>query len=347
MSAKIAPGYAAPPFHLVPEFRSHLEETGSPHTWARLSPLKPDHELVALAFFTIPKRFIGDVRKKEGFGKCAVCCPDSPKYTSGYLIFCPSSQTLHVVGHECGAALVGVERFRLEVKSLEERDKSRRIDETLERDWDLPAMVSAYGNALLLPARKADKVLNVFRSVIGKGRCKTIIRMVSDTGGYLMKTIADDKKGDVRTGQITGEERFSNTPFEGSEYLRVKRSSSIEGRVRGVLLPLEGFCFSDQDQMIEFLLTATSSDARKLRQFLDDSVSGLLEIHKELAGMCSFLGPANISLLNRWLDEEGGLPKVEFEFTEDGGINVFRGGKRERKIPNPSDIWQDLPERGL
>lgn len=347
MSAQTSPVYLQPPFHLVPEFKSHLEETGSPHTWARLSSQKPEQELVPLHYFTIPKRFIGDVRKKEGFGKCAVCCPDSPKYTSGYLIFCPSSQTLHVIGHECGASLVGAETFRLAVKSLEERTKSRRVDETLEQDWDLPTKISAYGNTLLPLARKADQVLNAVRNAIGRGRCKTIIRMVSDTGGYLTKAVKDNKQHDARTGKNKGEERFSDTPFAGAVYLRIKRSSSIEGRVKRVLLPLEGFCFSEQDQMIEYLLGATAIDARKLRQFLDDSVRDLREIHEELSGMCVFLGQSNIALLNRWLEEEGGLPSVGFEFTEAGDINVFLGGKRDRKIPNPSDIWLNLPEHGL
>ncbi|WP_018235110.1 hypothetical protein [Ensifer sp. BR816] len=339
MNAVRKQSFEARPEYLKANFLEHIAAMGRPRDWQYITHAPPpDGDVeVLLEGFVLPRESV----RLHGLAACPICSPESPKYMKGHLLWSRVDGGLYAVGHCCGHHYFqdGLLRQALRRHSSSER---RKDDERLlEHNWMIPQAIVRAWDGMQPQVRALDAVTNALRAGMSAGLCRSIHRMVKDTG-YLLVSEKVDRKEEMRGALRSIEVPFGDRPLAGASLLRGgSRPMAQEGKIGGLVAAIDAVAWASQDDAIWWMCEQPDGELRRLVSIVEEVLDCMRAALADLEALRAFLDPDNVEIITAWSRQAHGRGQRIQLFNEEGVISIWRGGKRQKKFRLPASILQD------
>lgn len=286
-------------------FLRHVDKTGSPETFDRISTTTPP----TTGRLYVVTEFQADKGRRPGgdMAPCPICSPTSPQFLQGLLIWCEATAAIYAIGRCCGAKLWKDGRLDRAISEFNRAELRRAVeDELLARLPYVPAFRRWLDEHIEI-ARVADRLVKGFRKKTP--RVYAVVKEAFADGGVLRLDATDVAA--LELPPLVGPS-FVRSTFGAEarlERLRIDRLEHLDfgedelacidaiDRIRAV----------EQALALKWLRNA-GAEAEKVFAFLND---------------CHvFLAPANMRTLSRW-SEARSAPFRVAAYVEAGRVKVY------------------------
>lgn len=114
-----------PSDNFIERWKEHIKETGYPETFENVSTVRPaDMSGVVVLSGELKVPII--CREDQALVPCPLCCPKSPKFGTGRLLYFPIEKTVAAVGRKCAKRHIG-DDYERAVKQYSRETKARQI----------------------------------------------------------------------------------------------------------------------------------------------------------------------------------------------------------------------------
>lgn len=322
----------------VEGWRSHIQNTGDPETFDRVSTSKPtqQHEIVLLSEeIRVPTA----LRAGGGGVPCPFCSPTSPKFHLGRMAYFAEESVVRFVGHRCARTHFG--------ENYAEAEKLYRRQEAARRYIGLWKAVGAERHQalaliddMMVVADQVEKVRRNFDLKAPKW-CRELHRELAQTKGDLQVT--QDLGMKDRNGNAVIQKKIIGTAA-GLEFLR--ESFAPLSILRTVKMALEGTAVDLPEWAAVAPEHPATSDILKLGRNVERALEKFPQARAELEDAAKFLSRKNVDLLHRW-GSAGSSPFLVFEMKMKGGQLIARttsyAGQHYANVPVPDEATLIVP----
>ncbi|MDK1377114.1 MULTISPECIES: hypothetical protein [unclassified Sinorhizobium] len=312
------PFHACFPDHPSPEFiqrwHEHIEQTGSPETFEKVSRTKPsatENVRLLSGELSVPLA----KRIESRLVPCPVCSPTSGKFKVGRMAWFPDEQCVRFIGHDCAAKHFG-ETYRV-------ADKRYKFEQSClfyQRMWQrmehrVPAL-EAYIDELE-PIAKAVQFVREYLDKNAAGFVAFLWEELAPQNGavYLKEDIGSrDGRGqrlfqDVLLGTVDG------LPFISRNFRPAETLSGIRSICHDLRRPLPTWNSEGGDD-------ETAQEIIDRGRRVEWMMKTLRSLVVKVSEARDFLRPTSLALLERWAkNEQSPFNSLVFRW-EGSGVNL-------------------------
>lgn len=291
---------------VVDAFIRHVEATGAPETFDRISTTKPPDEglLRVLTRFraTRAKRPRGDL------APCPICSPWDPQFLVGVLVWCEATSAIYAIGLECSTKLWREGRLDQEIAAYDLRASKRELEDKLLAILPLVPASRRWVAAHLDIAIAADRLSRGFRR--RAPRVYSTVKQAFSRGGELpiRQLVNEAPPPDAIT--------LVGATFVKAEFNAERRLARIDE----LLLSLDSG--DDPLECIETISGMPEEQLLKALKFLREADKENRRVFAHLEGCALFLSTENMARLARW-SELPGAPFRLMAYAERGRVKIY------------------------
>jgi hypothetical protein len=324
---------------VILEIKTHIKETGLPHTWRHHTHSKPvtNSRIVYLGQFDLPKSH----QAPDRFAPCPCCCPTAPKYSrKGKIAWFPDEHVIRMIGPDCFQTLnpeghwEAVENFDRE--EAERHTISYLINNLHVAGEAIPVLTKTLPTLLAI-----DEVHQTLQSRLNDVVKVDLWRHVQR--GDLMVNVnarrfKRKRDGSEEIENFLDEQRYG--PFPGFQVFN-PRTSKLASRLKGCITRLGLVDFGDElnDRVREM----EQEQRAKAASILSRGLANARAILDEAMSMRAGLDTVAVSTLRGWTKHEGCPVSLHI----DGDRTNFYIGTSERsqvRIELPAAFWNNFGE---
>lgn len=269
-----------PSADFISRWRRHIEKTGFPETFNKVSTDKPPRNAQVQLLSEEIKVPLG----KRGGERvsCPLCSPTKPKFGTGRMAHFPESKDVRFIGHECAKHYLGdsyraAERvFAIETKCLEYQAMWARTADKLDG-------LEAFVKALLIPA-KALQFTREYLDLRAKGFSEFLFKDRMHNTGQLA----------FGQGHRAASTDLDGLVFLAPDFDPARQLEKSMDACRDLRKPLPSWIVEDSE-------CEASKEIIRRGRSAEKALKQLHAIRDRVAEAQKFLAPRNLRTLERWV----------------------------------------------
>lgn len=319
---------------VVPEIKTHIKETGEPHTWRHHTHSKPvtGSRIVYIGQFDLPKSH----QAPDRHAPCPCCSPRSPKYSrNGKIAWFPDEHVIRMLGPDCFKTLNPEGHWEAMAQFDREEAERRTIDYLLN---NLHLVRGA-----LDVGKTAVPTLDIIDQVHAKlsQRLQEVVRI--DLWRHVMR---GELNVSVRARRMRRHANGSETVEDFTDIQRLSqfpgfrmfspKTSRLAGRMGGCLKRLGFVDFGDEAE--SRLREMTQPDRAKAAKLLSDGLSTMRNILDDAEKIRSGFDRVSVATLRGWTRHHG-CPVSIFIDGDESSFYIGTDENQKVRIELPATFW--------